>query len=185
MIMKNKGLCLSIIVGLQVAWIVGTAISKEMILTRNTTVLLETLPVDPRDWLRGDFVILNYKISSVPVAWVQAPNTQENLNNRMVYVTLEQRGKFYEAVAASLDPVEAGPGKYVIRGTLEDMSRDRFDRMLRVRYGIERYYVPEGTGNPEGAVTVKCVVTADGSLLIKEVYINDRPYGVSMRETSR
>lgn len=181
--MNRKALWLSVVVGLQVAWLIGTAASKEMSLKRDTTVLLETMPVDPRDWLRGDFVILNYKISTIPAGWLSA-NAAENLNNRNVYVTLEQRGEFFEAVAASLSPVDAPAGGYVVRGTLEDFRDSLMTRDLRVRYGIERFYVPEGTGNPNGKLTVKCVVTSDYKLLIKEVFINGRNYGITMEETA-
>lgn len=171
--MKNRGAWLAIVVGLQSLWLIGTAISKEANLRRATpsnTVLLETMPVDPRDWLRGDFVILNYKISSIPVAGLALTDSA----SRTVWVTLEERGKFHEVVNVSLTPVEDSPGRIVVRGTIT--GADRFSTTARVTYGIERYYVPEGLGNPEGKVTVECVVTADRTLQIKQLFVNDRPF---------
>ena len=62
--MKLKLLIL--VLTLQSAWLLGTAIQQEGILHVGKLVLLETQPVDPRDPLRGDFVRLNYKISNIP-----------------------------------------------------------------------------------------------------------------------
>ena len=56
---------LALVLGLQVAWILATVTTQELNLRSAPTVLLETRPVDPRDMLRGDYVILSYKISGV------------------------------------------------------------------------------------------------------------------------
>jgi uncharacterized membrane-anchored protein len=40
-------------------------------------VLLKTAPVDPRDFLRGDYVVLNYDISSVPVVDIRRRPKEE------------------------------------------------------------------------------------------------------------
>ena len=169
------------VVALQIVWMVGTAISKELNLRGGTTALLETQPVDPRDLLRGDYVILNYKIGTIPTFWVQSgPNTYKS---GPVYVVLEKRGKFHEAVSASLTPIEPRPGQIVVRGTLD--TDNRWGNGARVNYGIERYYVPEGTGNPFGKLTVECVVNAERhDLQIKQVYINDKPYAQAIREAN-
>ena len=48
-----------------------TATTKEIELTRGTTVMLETAPVDPRDFLSGDYVIVGLQISTVPLNFFQ------------------------------------------------------------------------------------------------------------------
>jgi uncharacterized membrane-anchored protein len=179
--MKKPTLCLSIVIGLQVLWMIGTAISKELNLRGPTTVLLETQPVDPRDLLRGDYVILNYKISTIPAAWVGADQSASAFNTSTIYVTLEKRGRFYEAVGASLTPISPAPGQIIVRGAID--SERRWGNNARVNYGIEKYYVPEGTGNPSGKLTVECAVnSARHDLQIKQVYINDKPYAQTMRD---
>jgi uncharacterized membrane-anchored protein len=57
--MKLKLLIL--VLGLQTAWILGTTFVEERGLASGTVVLLEARPVDPRDLLRSDYIILNYK----------------------------------------------------------------------------------------------------------------------------
>lgn len=175
--MKKRGIWLAIVVGLQSLWLIGTAISKEANLRRATpanTVLLETMPVDPRDLLRGDFVILNYKISSTPVAGLNTGNSPD-LNGRTIWVALEKRGKFHEIAEASLSPIDENPGRIIAKGTIQT-SRWGLSNIVGISYGIERYYVPEGLGNPDGKVTVECIVTEDRALQIKQVFVNDRPF---------
>jgi uncharacterized membrane-anchored protein len=182
--MKKTGLWLTIVVGLQVLLLLGTAVSKATNLRSANTILLETAQVDPRDLLRGDFVILNYKISSVPVEWLSPAAQQSTLNFRDVYVTLEKDGKFHTPVKASLLLVKPGPGQIVVRGTIDEPN-PAFGGMIRVKYGIEKYFVREGTGNPRGALTVECAVNSDQTLQIKEVYLNGKPYAAAMREERR
>ena len=94
--MKLKILIL--ILALQTAWILGTSVVQERALVSGRLVLLETRPVDPRDLLRGDYVILNYKISDVPLALFSPPQTNGLPPGQTVYVALEQRGQFHEVV---------------------------------------------------------------------------------------
>ena len=49
--MKTK--LLFLVLGLQATWMVATAVVQETKLARSNTVLLETMVVDPRDYLRG------------------------------------------------------------------------------------------------------------------------------------
>ena len=41
-------------------------VDRVRILREGREVTLQTRPVDPRDFLRGDYVVLSYDISSVP-----------------------------------------------------------------------------------------------------------------------
>lgn len=167
---------MSLVVGLQVLWMFGTAVSKEMNLRSEKTVLLETRPVDPRDILRGDYVILNYKISTIPTAWLYPDAVPANVNNSAVHVILEKKGEFYQAVGAMFAPENLKAGQMAVRGTIDDAWRGATGGSIRVRYGIEKYFVPEGMGDPRGKLTVRCVVGRDGSLQIKEVFVDGKPY---------
>lgn len=53
---------------------------------------------------------------------------------------------------------------------------------MRVEYGLERYYVKEGTGNPRGKLTVRVAVGAEGKPVIKEVFLDGKPYAEAMRQ---
>jgi len=169
---------LALVVGLQSLWVISTVITQESRLRRGEVVRMETVPVDPRDLLRGDYVILNYKISTLKPELFQVRPPAETAAGTPVYVRLERRGDFHEAAAASLDPLPSEPGRPVLKGTVSirpDRVRDPQDP-LRVMYGLERYYVKEGTGNPSGKVTVDVAVAPSGHGVIKQVYVDGIPY---------
>ncbi len=50
-----------LVLALQCAWLLGTVITQEYALAHGKAILLETRPVDPRDLLSGDYLMLNYK----------------------------------------------------------------------------------------------------------------------------
>ena len=185
--MKTK--LLIAVIALQAAWVVSTAARQEFLLRRGTVVLLETVPVDPRDLLRGDYVILSYKISRLPSALFAEGLSTKLALGTPVFVRLEKRGPFHEAVAASLSPLEPEPEHPVLRGTVSPspwlgVLGGPVDS-VQVDYGLERYYVREGTGRPSGKITVEAAVSASDSSIIREVYIDGRPYGEVMRGQGR
>lgn len=164
---------LAIVLGLQVAWILGTTVTQESKLSSAPTVLLETQPVDPRDMLRGDYVILSYKITQVRFNQFTPPLTTQPPAGTPVFVVLEKHGAFHEAAYASLAFPIAQPGQTVIRGDTEYAWQAN---SVRVHYGLERYYVAEGTGNPTGKLTVEAAVPKSGKAVIKQVFVDGKPY---------
>ena len=182
--MKKTSYWLAAIVGLQVAWMTATAIQKEIHLSGDNTVLLETAPVDPRDLLRGDYVILRYKISDIPNSLFASSLPQpppggslgSTLGGRAVYVVLQPNGKFYEALSADFEPPKLEPGQKLIRGTVSNEQWRWRANSVQIIYGIEKYFVPEGTGNRIGKLTVKAALASDGTPIIQQVFLDGKPY---------
>lgn len=168
----KKGLWLVVL--FQAAWIFGLSAFHESRLQSGVPILLKTVPVDPRDLLRGDYVILRYSISDVPLNLFDHPELLNAPGQKDVYVLLEKKGKFHEAVGASTRRLQAGPGQVLCRGEL--VYNRRSGTNVHVAYGLERYYVPEGAGNPSGQLTVEARVDADGRPALKEVFIDGEPY---------
>ena len=54
-----------LVVSAQVVFLLAFIGVREYTLRRGTEVLLQTVPVDPRDLFRGDYVVLRYTISTV------------------------------------------------------------------------------------------------------------------------
>ena len=52
-----------VVIALQVVFLLGIVGYRESILTLGRTAVLQTVPVDPRDFLRGEYVVLRYEIS--------------------------------------------------------------------------------------------------------------------------
>jgi len=128
------------------------------------SVLLRTLPVDPRDLLRGDYMILNYEISSPPAGMVQSLGPVGY--GESVYALLRKDPEGF-AVINSLQLDEPPEGKLFIRGQLQSG---------RIIYDMEKYFVPEGMGTPVGTITVRAALRGNGQPQIKTVYLDGEPY---------
>ncbi|MEN9576690.1 MAG: hypothetical protein RL514_4545 [Verrucomicrobiota bacterium] len=168
-----------LVLAAQTALLLALIAQQEYRLAAPTTVLLETAPVDPRDLLRGDYVILNYKVSTLTNGlWDAAPAGKWS-PGLPVFVSLEQRGQFHEAVLLSATRPEPQPNRVLIQGHVQPSWNTN---QVRVEYGLERYYVEEGTGNPRGKLTVQVAVGAEGKPVIKQVFIDGKPYAEAMRQ---
>ena len=55
-----------IVVAAQLVFLIGFIVVKEVDLRIGTEVVLQTVPVDPRSLLQGDYAILDYEIASLP-----------------------------------------------------------------------------------------------------------------------
>ncbi len=131
----------TIFIGIALFWVAVFAVfigMKEYTLQTGQQVLLKTVPVDPRDFFRGDYVILRYEITQIDTEKVISYVTGPSLGSE-VYIKLEKVGEYAEPVLVSpLPPKE----ELFIKGKITGVRNDR----LTVEYGIESYFVPEGAG---------------------------------------
>jgi uncharacterized membrane-anchored protein len=166
-----------LVLALQTAWLLGTVARQEQLLHNAPTVLLETRPVDPRDPLRGDFLRLNYAISDLARNQFTPPLTNELTADTTVYVALAPGGTngCWQFVRAGRDPLQPVGNEIVLRGKSSWSWRDS-GGTVHVEYGIEQYFVPEGTGNPSGKLTVQVAVSQSGGASIKQVFVDGKPY---------
>jgi uncharacterized membrane-anchored protein len=176
--MKLKILIL--VLALQSAWLLGTVAVQEHALATGKIILLETRRVDPRDLLRGDYLILNYKISDVPVNLFSPPVKMDLPYGTKVFVALAPgTNQFYEVTRAGTNEFAPAANEILLRGKTDE--RWWSTNSIHVAYGIENYYVAEGTGNPVGKLTVQAVVPASGHPKIKEVFVEGKPYAGAMK----
>ena len=159
-----------LVVALQAALLLGWAGFHEWNRASAQTILLETVPVDPRDLLRGDYMILSYKISRVPAP----PKTGRVVTpGREIWVTLRPQGRFHEVAAASwVEPAAAD--LLVVRGRVRDGAAGG---TIRVDYDIEKYFVPEGKGQPRfKEMVVEATVSEARRLGVKRLLIDGQAY---------
>jgi len=129
--------------GLQLVVLLAMIALRAVPLLSGDTLLVRVVPVDPRDLFRGDYVALGYAFSRLPAAGVEGlpPDARSGrgrgLEGRAVYVSLvpEPDGLHWRAEAFSLRP--PATGRYI---------RGRIVRRDQLEFGIEAYYVQEGTG---------------------------------------
>lgn len=171
----NKRIIVLLIALLWVIVTAGFIASKQAILKSGKAVLLETEPVDPRDLLRGDYVILSYKISNLHLDRI-ASEKKYFRRGEIVYVEVKPKGKYWEAASISAEKPAAGAGIF-IKGRV----RDSYLNEARVLYGIENYFVPEGEGGKfetamrrgtREKLNVEAVVDKGGNAMIKRVYFD-------------
>lgn len=162
--------------------------SRAAILRNGTEVRLRTVPVDPRDLFRGDYVVLAYPISIV------APGPGGATGMRRgdtVFVTLTRDAEGF-AQAKAVDTVRpaAGAGEVVIAGRVQTTGACALNeagqvdcaagsQRLRIAYGLESYFVPQGQGRaiettPRARIEVVAAVAADGTAAIKRLLIDGR-----------
>src|SRR2546427_13180507 len=100
-------------VALHALVLLGWATTLEWQLARATRVRLEVVQGDPRDLLRGDYVMLQYAIDEIPLEMITGgrPEYGERL-----WVTLEPKDSLHVAVAASRTPVTPAPEQRLIVG---------------------------------------------------------------------
>jgi len=187
--------CLSILAGMLVthAWPLWTG----------RTVVLPVTPVDPRDMFRGEYVRLNTPATRLTTlagseardgAIVVTPSGRWStalspdgsarameLYARVVYVQLDARGEAGESapVSISLEPL---PGRINLRGRVR--SYEPAGERLTVDYGLDRYFMQEGTAMPveealadRRRVQIEIAVADSGRARIRRLLVDGRPVG--------
>jgi len=163
---------------------------KEYTLRTGTEVMLKTLPVDPRDLFRGDYVTLNYEIGTLDMEKLQAENSYF-YNDEPVYLALELKNEYGTPKGIYTTPPE---DELYIKGKVKDiiydwetdesgiMTEEATIKKLRVDYGIKSYFVPEGrgmeiekvqqTGRKE--VDAKVIIDKYGNAIVKSLLIDGK-----------
>jgi uncharacterized membrane-anchored protein len=162
---------------------------RAQILRGGTEIRLKTVPIDPRDLFRGDYVVLAYPISTVEADTAGKATFERG---ERVYVSLgrDEQG-FAKAVGVSRDWPRAGDGIVLIAGRIISTSAcatnadGAFDcsgqrNRLRVAYGLESYFVPQGEGKAiettdKARIEVVAAVSSSGEAAIKRLLIDGKP----------
>ena len=153
-----------VIVGLQVALLVGVVATEEG-RQSGVEIVIESLPVDPRDPLRGDYVILRYRAENVDGLPGARPRDGEE-----VYVIFEQRGRYWEPTSLSAGNLSQDGWD---RGRVAIRARVSLDDPLMVEYpDLGEYFVPQGTGVLPRPPDVHVVVSRDGVARIKYIEVD-------------
>ncbi|UOQ66465.1 GDYXXLXY domain-containing protein [Hymenobacter volaticus] len=150
----------------QVLFVLAVAAAGYATASFGRTITLRSTPVDPRDLLYGDYLNLNYSISQIPGHLWRGPDMPRR--KQAVYVVLESRQGNYEAVGVYPQEPTVPANQVVLRGWVADAFR----RSIRLRYGFERYYVPEDTGRklkPKQTLRVQVSIAPWGQARIKQV----------------
>jgi uncharacterized membrane-anchored protein len=155
------------------------------ILRSGTDVILKTRAVDPRDFLRGDYVVLDYDIVSVEsgdLAGTPAPS-----GDYFMFVKLAPGPDgFHHVVSMHRERVPLAAGEVLIRGRINrgqncGDNNSQFCKSMRLDYGLGSFFVPQGQGREiekarnDGKLAVVAAVTSGGRAAIKRLLIDGSP----------
>jgi uncharacterized membrane-anchored protein len=115
---------------------------RAMPLLTGRTVLVRVQPVDPRDFFRGDYVNLSYEFSRGSVQGVEGLSQSDQIwgskwAGRTVYVPLAPDSDRVHWRMQKMTVVKPASGLF-LKGHTAGYGA--------VQFGIESYYVQEGTG---------------------------------------
>lgn len=130
-----------LIVALQIAVLLAMIGMKWSTLTFGERILLKTLPVDPWDVFRGDYIVLNYEIATLDLDQVAHDDIIFKPNDS-VFVVLKPGEKYWAAEGVYLHRPEDGSRFIKARVSYYD----EYSGTLHLDYGIGSYYVPQHQG---------------------------------------
>lgn len=148
-------------------------------------IILETMPVDPKDLFYGDHIILNLAINDVPKGKLSKELLTE-LNRKAnggfaqsfkiinVYTKLVKDGDTYGVKEVSLKKPKNG---IYVKGKISTYYSSSSESNIQIDNGLNRYYVEENTGDEleklaqKGKVKVS-VKVKKGYALVSEVIVD-------------
>ena len=125
-----------IIMILWLSIISGFIIVNEYTIRTGKEVLLETIPIDPRDLIRGDYVTLNYAIA-------YDSRYLKYKDRQIVYVKLKTNNKNIATIDNIVD-VKPQMGLFIQGRIIKPKPHSFWGKC--VNFGIESYFVKEGIG---------------------------------------
>ena len=141
--MRNAFVVLTIL--LQILVLGYMAGEREHILRNGRIIHLRTAPIDPRDLFRGDYVRLNYEISSISARNLHRGESTRLPKGQKVYVSLKESSNgLYELDNAGFQKPQTGI--YLAGRTSWDYHQRSQGHPLWLKYGIEAYFVQQGKG---------------------------------------
>lgn len=144
---------------LQVLALAGWALVEASRRGTGEAILVRTVPVDPRDLLRGQYLELAYPFSR---PWTGLGGELEDGADVWIWMR-EEDGLHEPLFELPQPPQRTAPGDVVLRGRVEG---------ARYVFGIERFFVPEGSATPDPeAVRVRLRVH-QGVPRIEAVYVD-------------
>ena len=185
--MTGKRLIISALVLalLQIGFLGWIIAGRAAILRDGKEVLLKVEPIDPRDLLRGDYIVLGYEISRIPVKLIaNIPPDKFTSNDSELVVRLKKGADGYWQPSAAWFDAAPGPAASdeadIVGHVADGWDLRGPDITIAPDYGIERFYLPEGQGmaiqsdmrvRPFG---IRAAIAADGTAQIKALMDGDK-----------
>jgi uncharacterized membrane-anchored protein len=171
--MKSRRTYFIAAVASQIVVLICLAIPPALTLATGRTISVVTVPVDPWDMFRGDYVRMAYEFSRVP--------TDEKIKaHTKVFVVLkEDANKKWLPKSIQIEKPRVAQDEIFVAGETESnpVSSERGVVQIPVKYGIEAVYVPEGKGKDlknTDQMNVVLSIGNDGRAVIKRAEAKGR-----------
>jgi uncharacterized membrane-anchored protein len=139
-----KTVLIGVAVVLQAAILAAVVMQREHVLHHGDVVYMRTLPVDPRDLFRGDYVRLGYEAASLTRDHVREEDYREMQKpERRVY--LSYRTDTRDVMIPDKLTFTRPEDETYIRGLT---TKNRGSSAVGVRFGVEKYFVQQDKGWP-------------------------------------
>lgn len=164
---------------LQTGFLFASVENRADTLRNGKEITVATSRVDPRDLLRGDYVIVGYDFSMINGSIIEGKNTVGNHN---IYVVLKQdKDGLWKVSRASFKYLDnLNEDEVQLLGHSDYGLDDVANQNVSLRFGIERYYVPEGEGLAlegdiaDDKITAVLAVTDMGKVQIKGMKLDGK-----------
>jgi len=125
------------------------------------TIILDTMPVDPFDILRGQYIIINYQISNIP-------SVEGAKQGDSVYVILKE----------DEDKIWRHQEVVFIKGTI----RSIYGSSMRVEYGIEQFFFERNAQFPQNDLTVEAKLSSSGQARVVQLLHQGKPINITYKK---
>ena len=173
--MEKGGKKIILVVLAQIFIVALLGASLYLTYSKGDIVTLKIAPVDPRDLLRGDYMQIRFDISSLSKDL--GGSSYVNYPGQYIYVTLEKDGNSDRAISFGLQKPKSG---LFIKGKVGD----GWGNGVSVSYGIEQYFIPEGSGGimaqklreNSGEAFAEVSLAKDGTPLLRNLIIGKEKF---------
>jgi uncharacterized membrane-anchored protein len=125
----------------------GMTVAPLYTLIKGDEILLQTVPVDPSNLFRGDYVALQYEAEEVPRALMDkdvVTKIEAGEYDLTVYVLLEKKDGIHTPLKVSLNKPKNG---IYLKGKLEYLgSNNEQKRVAYLTYSLDKYFLEDNTG---------------------------------------
>ncbi|MBA2942090.1 GDYXXLXY domain-containing protein [Paenibacillus sp. CGMCC 1.16610] len=161
---KANRLLIAVLVLLQIAAMSIQIGKSEWLLSHGQLIKLQLEPLDPRSLIQGDYVRLRYTISEPPISDMK---NDDVTSKKKISVVLAPNTAtdVYEFKRVYTKGEELAPGEVRMNGTRRGYEG--------IDYGIENYFIPEGTGRTyeQNAKFAEVKVSAGGDAILERLIL--------------
>jgi uncharacterized membrane-anchored protein len=160
--------------------LIGMTVLPLFTLMNGKEIKLRTLPVDPADPFRGDYVSLRYEAEEIPVQLVEKEiRDRDEVYNLRVYVSLEEKDGVYQPTRVSLKKPKTG---VYLKGKLKYFSypwdeknqkEDFTKKISYIEYSMDKFFVEDNTGLEWEKASAKGDILATVKVFNGYAYLTD------------